>query len=111
MASPSRPLTSYEKRRLRQIIVVVIVLVLLWVMFAPGGGYLQYRRLQKEIDTLARENMALEKQNGRLRQEINRLQQDEAYLEELARKKYGLLRKNEEVFDFSPATPSSRKKE
>ncbi|WP_457574185.1 FtsB family cell division protein [Desulfolithobacter sp.] len=109
MASPSRPLTRYEKRRLRQIIVLVVVLVLLWVLFAPGGGYLQYRRLQKEIDTLTRENAALEEQNSRLRQEINRLQRDEDYLEELARKKYGLLKKNEEVFDFSPATPKRKK--
>ncbi|WP_456388669.1 FtsB family cell division protein [Desulfolithobacter sp.] len=111
MASPSRPWTSYEKRRLRQIVVAVIVLVLLWVLFAPGGGYLQYRRLQKELDTLARENMALEEQNDRLRREIKRLQRDEAYLEELARKKYGLLRKNEEVFDFGSPTPSKGKKD
>ena len=110
MASPSRPLASYEKRRLRQIIVVVIVLVLLWVLFAPGSGYLQYRRLQKQIAVLARENSVLEEQNAELRQEIQRLQHDEAYLEELARKKYGLLRKNEEVYDFGSSRSSKKKK-
>jgi len=52
------------------------------------------------------ENKNLEQRNVQLRREIDRLQNDDAYLEELARKKYGLLKKNEMVFEFK----SSQKK-
>ncbi len=81
---------------------LVIVLGMLWLIFAPGRGLLSYRRLQNRIDTLAGENKALAKHNAELRHDVDRLQHDSAYLEELARQKYGLLKKNEMVFEYKP---------
>ncbi len=52
------------------------------------------------VQALEREQQALIKRNRELAAEIKRLQTDDAYLEELARKKYGLLRENEMVYEF-----------
>jgi len=41
--------------------------------------------------------------------EIDGLQDDPEYLEEVARKEYGLLKKNERVYDFSKDSISKKK--
>ena len=51
----------------------------------------------------------LEKENHDLRAEIDGLLNDPEYLEEIARKEYGLLRKNERVFDFSSSSSKKKK--
>jgi cell division protein FtsB len=79
---------------------VTALLFLLWVCFAPGRGFFHYRKLQREISALTEENARLETKNVELSQDIKRLQSDDAYLEEVARKKHGLLKKNETVFEF-----------
>jgi len=81
---------------------IVALLLLLWLLFAPGRGYFHYRKLQKEIATLTQENSQLETKNIELSEDIKRLRSDDAYLEEVARKKHGLLKKNETVFEFPP---------
>ena len=43
----------------------------------------------------------LEQQNRDLQAEIEQLKNDAEYLEQVAREKHGLLKKNEMVFDFS----------
>jgi cell division protein FtsB len=83
--------------------VVVALLFLLWVFFAPGRGFFHYRKLQREIAALTEENARLETKNVELSEDIKRLQSDDAYLEEVARKKHGLLKKNETVFEFEGA--------
>jgi cell division protein FtsB len=65
-------------------------------------------RLKKEVAALTEENRRLEAKNTELTEDINRLRSDDKYLEEVARKKHGLLRKDETVFEFEP---SKKKKE
>ncbi len=96
-------LTLQERRFLRRVVVLVIALGMLWLIFAPGRGLLSYRRMQNRIDTLARENKSMARHNAELRHDVDRLQHDGAYLEALARQKYGLLKKNEMVFEYKPA--------
>ena len=81
----------------------VAVLLVLWFLFAPGRGYLHYRKLHREVENLTRENSRLEAQNAELVKDIRRLKSDEAYIEDVARKKHGLLKKDEMVYDFEPA--------
>jgi len=101
-----RGLSRTERRFIWRLFCLAVVLGLLWILFAPGRGLLYYHRLQNQVDRLTMENKNLEQRNVQLRREIDRLQNDDAYLEELARKKYGLLKKNEMVFEFK----SSQKK-
>lgn len=91
-----------EKKMLWYLGLIVAVFLLLWIFFAPGRGYFHYRKLQREITTLTQENKQLEVRNVELSGDIKRLQSDDAYLEEVARKKHGLLKKNETVFEFEP---------
>jgi cell division protein FtsB len=81
---------------------IVFAFFLLWIFFAPGRGLLHYLKLQKEITALTEENNRLEARNIELSEDIKRLRSDDKYLEEVARKKHGLLKKNETVFDFEP---------
>ncbi len=85
----------------------IVVFFLLWVLFAPGRGFFQYLQLKKDIATLTEENSRLEARNTELTEDINRLRSDDKYLEEVARKKHGLLKKNETVFEFE--TPKKKK--
>ena len=94
-----KDLTKAERRLLIRIFLLVAAGALLWGLFAPGVGLLHHHRLQEEVNSLARENRELAERNARLAEEIDRLQNDEAYLEELARKKYGLLKENETVYE------------
>jgi len=57
-----------------------------------------------ELERLQEKTVELEKENNDLQKEINQLQNDPDYLEKVARKEYGLLKKNERVFDFSKST-------
>lgn len=84
-------------------IFIVAVLGFLWIVFAPDRGLLQYHRLHRKIETLSRENRELAERNAELKRELERLQNDESYLEELAREKYGLLKENETVYEFKPS--------
>lgn len=81
---------------------LVMLFFLLWILFAPGRGLLHYLKLQREIAALTEENSRLEARNIELSEDINKLRSDDKYLEEVARKKHGLLKKNETVFEFEP---------
>jgi cell division protein FtsB len=100
-------LSRGERRLLWRLLVFVLAAAIFWFLFAPGTGVLRYHRLQKQIETLSQENRSLQEHNAALRKEVERLRSDEAYLEEMARQKYGLLRENETVYEFEP---SGRKK-
>lgn len=104
MQRHQKGLTLTERRILRRVIFIVAVLGLLWIVFAPGRGLLHYHRLHEKIEMLSRENRELAERNAELKREIERLQNDESYLEELARKKYGLLKENETVYEFKPSS-------
>lgn len=91
-----------EKKILWALGLIVAAFFLLWILFAPGRGYFHYRKLQREITALTKENNQLEAKNAELTKDIKRLQSDDTYLEEVARKKHGLLKKNETVYEFDP---------
>ncbi len=101
----SQGLNNREKRALRRIILAVVVLGVLFLVFAPGRGLLSHRKMKKEIQALVRDNRTLQHRNVQLAEEIERLKNDESYLEQLAREKYGLLKKNEEVYELRTSQP------
>ncbi len=93
-------LNKREKRAIRRITLAVIILGVLFLVFAPGRGLLSHRKMKKEIQELVRDNRTLHQRNVELAEEIERLKNDEAYLEQFAREKYGMLKKNEEVYEL-----------
>ncbi|OFV88644.1 MAG: hypothetical protein A3J75_02165 [Acidobacteria bacterium RBG_16_68_9] len=77
----------------------VTVLVVGAFSIAQGGrGWAQLRQLeekQQELEVLA---FRLEQRNQRLREHLRRIEQDDAYLEKLARERLGWIKPGEIVF-------------
>ncbi len=89
-----------------QIIMGIILCALLWVIFAPGAGVMALLDKRSEQKNLERETAQLKQENMDLQRDIERLENDPQYLEEVARRDYGLLKTNERVFQF----PDAKKK-
>ena len=81
-------------------ITLIAVVLGLWIYFAPNGMG-RYLGVRGEIRRTAAEIEDLRAENRKIEQEIGKIKNDRRYLEDVARRDYGLLRKNEMVFDFS----------
>ena len=84
---------------LKAMIWLVAILLLTWMLLSPHGLW-QYKKIAARVERLEEKNQELEKNNAELRREIERLQNDPEYIEEVARHKYNLLKREEIVFDF-----------
>lgn len=107
----SRKLGQAERRVLRRAFIAIVLLGVLFLLFAPGRGWFSYRSLKKELAQMEQEKERLAQENIELQKEIDKLQNDPAYLEEIARHKYGLVKEDEKIFDFSRGRKETKKKE
>lgn len=98
---PKQKLTPFQKQRLRKVCIALFCIALLWLLLAPGSGVVALLRQRSALEALEQETQRLKIQNEELQAEIEKLREDPEYLEEIARKEYGLLKKNERVYDFS----------
>jgi cell division protein FtsB len=96
----SMKFTSREKKILSYAALFFALLTLLWIFFAPNRGILDLFRTKEKLEQLQAENKKLEEENKVLQEEIDRLQNDPGYLEEKARKEYGMLKENEMLYIF-----------
>ena len=92
--------TNREKKLLFYTTLFFGVLLILWIVFAPNRGIYDMVRTHEELGKLQAENTRLVEENKALQVEINRLQNDPTYLEEKARKDYGMLKENEVLYIF-----------
>ncbi len=92
--------TSREKKSLGYTGLFFALLVFLWIVFAPGRGLMDMLRTRNKLEKLQAQNSKLEEENKALQEEMARLQNDPAYLEEKARKDYGMLKENEVLYIF-----------
>ena len=98
-------LSRIQEGRVLKVVFVLIVIALLWIFFAPGSGVVTLMSKRSELKKAQEETARIEQQIDVLQNEIDRLHNDPAYLEEIARKEYCLLKKNEKVYDFSKSKP------
>ncbi|TBV80715.1 MAG: septum formation initiator family protein [Desulfobulbaceae bacterium] len=89
------------KRTTRQLFLVFLAIFTIWMALSPYGLW-QYYKVSREFKNLRQENQRLETENRELLIQITRLQNDPVYIEEIARRDFGLLKKNELLFDFRP---------
>ena len=80
---------------------LAVVLILLWVAFSPTGGLVRFFQASEEKEEVRAANQNLQQENKKLQHEVNRLENDPSAIEEVARKKFGLIKKNEIIYDFS----------
>ncbi len=92
------PLKGYNKRVL--ITVLMLVSVMIFFTFFGEKGLLQVYRLRRELKEIESVNMELRQENERLRAEIGNLRTNKKYIEELARRELGLVKKGEIVYQF-----------
>ncbi|MDH5299570.1 MAG: septum formation initiator family protein [Desulfobulbaceae bacterium] len=93
------PLTPRERKRFWSFGAMVVLLLALWLLLSPKG-VLRYYALRQELGKVQGEAAELDRRNKELVREIVRLKTDPGHLEEVARHDYGLIKKNEMVFEF-----------
>lgn len=84
--------------RIKRYAFLVFIAALLFQLIFSDGGVMGYIKLRREMQTIQVSVTKLEKENIDLAQEIDRIQKDDKYLEELARKKFGLVREGEKLY-------------
>ena len=88
-----------NKKRFISVSVIAFILVAAFLLFSTNGIF-RYYRLKKNLETIRMANEELRQENQVLKEEIDKIQNDPEYLEEVARKKFGLIKKNELIFNF-----------
>ncbi len=106
---PKQKLSPIQESRYYKIVILLVVLALLWVVFSPGSGLLAIWRKHSELKNMQQQNVVLEGDNLQLQKIIDKLQNDPVYLEEVARREYSLLKKNERVYEFAPKKSAKEK--
>ena len=86
-------------KRLLSLSIIAFIIVSAFLVFSTNGIF-RYYRLKKSLETIRAANEELRKENEELMAEIEKIQNDPEYLEEVARKKFGLIKKNELLFNF-----------
>ncbi len=77
----------------------VILFILYFTVFGERG-LLRIYHLTKEKEDIQKRAEVLKSENEQLKREIEALKTDRRYLESLARKDFGLVRKNEVIYQF-----------
>lgn len=79
---------------------LLLALLAVWHLFSEHG-LLHYFRLKQQLTDVQRDNAVLQAENKALTEEIDHLRNDKDYFLDRARKEYGLIKKNEVIFDFA----------
>ncbi len=92
------PLKGYNKGVL--VTILLLASVMIFFTFFGDKGLLQVYRLRRELREIERVDMELRQENERLIGEIDNLRTNKTYIEELARRELGLVKKGEIVYQF-----------
>lgn len=77
----------------------VILFILYFTIFGERG-LLRIYHLTQEKKEIEKRVTALQSENDQLKREIEALKTDRRYIESIARKDFGLVRKNEIIYQF-----------
>ncbi|MCI0370192.1 MAG: septum formation initiator family protein [candidate division NC10 bacterium] len=94
------------RRRWRLLLVGGLLLGLLLASLSGDGSLIRLYRLSRQRADLVQDIERLQAENARLRREVEAFQQDETRLEEIARRKLGLVRPGEVVYRFAAPAES-----
>ncbi len=77
--------------------VILLLTLFFQAVFAEGGIY-DYIKTERAIKSISASTEKTRQENIALARELEKLQTDDQYLEDVARKKYGLVRDGEKVY-------------
>ncbi len=109
MAKSYKKIRRPERRRLVALLVMVLLAFSAWILFSPYGA-IRYYRVSRDLRAVKSETQRIDAENKDLAAEIHQLKTDRSYQESVARSTFGMVKKNEIVFDFS-GEKSEKKKE
>lgn len=78
---------------------IIVAVIGIWSVFGPYGA-LKYYRVARELNEVLTQNENLREANNNLQQEIHQLKKDPIHLEKVARQQFGLIKKNEVIYEF-----------
>ena len=90
-----------KKRKVSFGIALAALLVLVFLIFFGDNGLLELIRKRNDHERLVAANQQLIQENSRLCRMVDRLQNDPAFIEDVARKELGMVRENELIFTFA----------
>ena len=102
MAKRRKKMKWNDRRMVPYWVLSAIVALILFAFLTGNRSLFKLYALREEVIQLREQRDSLEKQNLQLREEIEKLQRDLEFIEQRARDKYNLKRKNEEVFKVVP---------
>ncbi len=105
---PKTSLSPLQRNRFLRISIAIIVFSLLGILFMPEKGLYHIRQQKSHCAEIRAEKVTLKVQNDAIKKDIERLQNDQEYLEKVAREDHGMLKKNEMIFDFSRKTKEKK---
>ena len=79
-----------------------ILLTLAGLIFFGQRGFTHLLTLQEQFEQLEVENRRIAQENARLKREIKLLNDNLAYIEDIARKEFGLVKQDELVYQLRP---------
>jgi cell division protein FtsB len=86
----------------KRIYIISSVFILLFLSFTIFGerGLLRIYHLSQEKEDIQQRIVLVKAENDQLKREIEALKSDKRYIETIARKDFGLVRKNEVIYQF-----------
>jgi cell division protein FtsB len=92
-------LSESDRNKVLLYSVLIISVVGAWSVFGPYG-ILKYYGVAREVNEILAQNEELREANTALRQEIDKLKNDTVYLEEVVRRQFGFIKKNQVIYEF-----------
>jgi cell division protein FtsB len=77
---------------------LVVLLALVFVVLFSENGVLDYVKLKRQINVVDASIKRLDDENVVLKGKIDRMQQDDRFLEDVAREKFGFIKEGEKVY-------------
>ncbi len=99
------------KQKIFLFVIMLAFFNLLLIIIFGSNGFVDLISLKKEVKILKDKNEDLSRENLSLYREIDRLKNDLDFIESVARKELGVVRKDELVFEFKKPGASKKKTE
>lgn len=93
------------QRRFFIIPILAVSFILYFTVFGDRG-LLRIYHLSREKQEVQRRLDAIKGENMKLVREVDALKNDKRYLESIARRDFGMVRKNEVIYQFPQAAPT-----
>lgn len=88
------------------VLLIGLALASQWFLWFGKGGIYRVRALEEELATVQMTNDLMRQENERIAAEIESLESGSGAIEERARQRLGMIRKDEVLFRFVPKTDS-----